>query len=89
MANARIEMDMTRFLSLRIATAAAHVIRAKELFDESKAVLDSAGTAVEQAPLAGLTEAQAAALYTVVSNAVSNVGTALTEMRKIDMGIDL
>jgi hypothetical protein len=89
MASTRIEMDMTKFLSVRIATAAAHVIKAKDLFTNAKLVLDSAGVAADQAYLTGLTEAQATALYTVISNAVANVGTAVTEMRKIEAGIEV
>jgi hypothetical protein len=89
MANTRLEMDLTKFIPQQIATAAAHVIRAKELFGSVKSVLDSAGTFVDQAPLTGLTTEQAEALYTVVSNAVANVGTASTEMPKILMGIEI
>lgn len=89
MANTRIEMDLTKFLAVRIATAASHVIKANELFASAKAVLDSAGVAVDQAPLTGLSEAKATELYTVISNAVSNTGTARTEMRKIEAGIDV
>ena len=89
MANTRIEMDLTKFLPMRIAKAAAHVIAAKALFDQAKAVLDAAGVAADQAPLTGLSEANAGLLYTVISNAASNVGTAVTEMRKIDSGVDV
>ena len=89
MANTRIEMDLTKFLPVRIATAAAHVIAANELFLSAKAVLDAAGLAADMAPLLGLSEALAGDLYTIVSNAVSNTGTARTEMKKIDAGIDV
>jgi len=89
MANTRIEMDMTKFLSVRIATAAAHAIAANELFISSKAVLDAAGVAADMAPLVGLTEALAGDLYTVISNAVSNTNTARTEMKKIEAGIEV
>ncbi len=89
MANTRIEMDLTKFLSMRFAMAAAHVIAANELFLSSKAVLDPAGLADDQAPLTGLTAAQAENLYTVVSNAASNTSTARTEMKKIDAGVDV
>ena len=89
MANTRIEMDLTKFLSVRIATAAAHVIKANELFLSAKAIFDAAGTSVDQAPLTGLSEALATDLYTVVSNACSNTGTARTEMKKIDNGINV
>jgi hypothetical protein len=89
MANTRLELDMTKFISQQIATAAAHVIKAKELFGAVKSVLDSAGSFVDQSPLTGLTTEQAESLYTVVSNAVFNVGTAATEMPKILMGVEV
>ena len=89
MANTRIEMDLTKFLSMRIATAAAHVVKANELFTSAKAILDAAGVATDQAPLTGVTVAQATDLYTVIGNAVSNSATTRTEMRKIDSGIDV
>jgi hypothetical protein len=89
MANTRLEMDLSKFVSQQIATAAACVMRAKGLFTSAKLVLDSAGTFADQAPLTGLTAEQAEALYTVISNAVANVGTAATEMPKILMGIEV
>lgn len=89
MANTRIEMDLTKFLSMRIATAAAHVIKANELFTASKGILDAAGASADQAPLTGLTEEKAAELYTVVVNGVSNTNAARTEMRKIEAGVDV
>lgn len=89
MANTRIDIDMTKFLSVRIATAAACVIKAHELFSEVKAVLDSAGIYADQAPLTGLAADKAEALYGVIKNACVNVGSAKTEMCKIDQGIEL
>lgn len=89
MSNNRVEMEMSKCLSVRIATAAACVIKAEELFKESKAILDSAGSFDDQAPLTGLTVGKAEELYTIISNACVNVGTAKVEMSKIDQGIEI
>jgi hypothetical protein len=88
MANTRIELDLTKFVSVRIAQATAHAIKANELFISAKALLDSAGTTADQMPLTGLTEAKAGELYTVIVNAVANSNTLRTEMRKIDQGVE-
>lgn len=85
----RYEMDLARFLAQRIATAAAHIIRADELMSSAKQVMQSTETTAEIAALLGLTDAQATAVQTLVNTAVTNLGTARTDMRKIEAGIDV
>jgi hypothetical protein len=89
MANTRYELNLNLFLAKRIATAAAHTIKANELFASAKLALDSANVAADQAVLLGVTEAQAAEVYTLVSGAATNTATARVTMKQIEQGVDV
>lgn len=91
MANMRIEMDINKFVAMRIAMAAAHLIKANELFLSSKALLAAVDFSVpaNMAALVGVTEAEASALWQLILTAVTNTTTARTDMAKIDQGIEV
>ena len=74
---------------MKIAKAAAHAIKANELFLSAKLVLDAANVPADQGVLLGITAENAALLYTLVTGAVSNSNTLRTEMKRIDAGVDV
>jgi hypothetical protein len=95
MANTRIELDLTKFVSKKIATGVTYMRRGKELFLSAKADLAAVDYTVPEnmVPLLGsITPEQATALWTIVNAVTADATTVLTiagHLPKLDQGVEV